>query len=342
MKILVVGSGFSGATIARLLAENDGINSVHVIDKRPHVAGNAYDRMNEYGIRVHEYGPHLFHTKNAGMFQWLSHHIKHDWVEYKHKVLADLGDDGYAVMPPNKETARIVGRENIIDVLYKPYSEKMWGIPFEKLHKSVTDRVKIRDDNNEFYFPDDTYQYLPRRGYTNMIENILDHDKIRVDLSTSFLDVKESDYDHVFNSMPIDEYYDFRHGPLPYRSIMFRHVHVFSEDLLLPVTTVNFTTQSTVNTRITEWRHLPNSGAASRVTTLTYETPCDYTENNNERYYPVKDVDGKNRQTYEMYRAIDNPKMTFIGRCGLYVYIDIDQAVNMAFQTTHKFLEKNV
>ena len=148
----------------------------------------------------------------------------------------------------------------------------------------------------------------------------------------------ESYYDYVFNSMPIDVYFKLQRGPLPYRSIKFHHVNL-PVNKLLPTTVINFTHEEPY-TRMTEWKQMPHHGYGD-WTTITYEEPCDYTQNNLERYYPVKDIDGVNRKIYEQYKAMVPDNMTFIGRCGMYAYIDMHQAINSSLQTVGKFLEKN-
>lgn len=335
MNVLIVGAGFSGAVIARELA--DAGHKVTVIDKRPHIAGNCYDYINEHGIRVHQYGPHLFHTRNKQVFEYLSRFT--EWEEYKHKVKAVLSDGRYVTLPVNAETAQIVGKENIIDTFIRPYTKKMWGMEIEEIDPDVLNRVPIRDDMNELYFPNDEYQFMPKNGYTELFDNMLNHDLIEVKLSTDFHKDMENDYDFIFNSMPIDVYYDFKYGELPYRSIKF-HTVSLPHPRLLPATTVNFT-HNGAYTRMTEWKNIPCHGSNSRMTTITYEEPCDYRDNNLERYYPVKDKNGLNKDIYKHYASIQHPKMEFIGRCGMYVYIDMHQAVSSALASASRFINKH-
>jgi UDP-galactopyranose mutase len=333
MKYLVVGAGFAGAVIARELAE-DGHN-VTIIDKREHIAGNAYDYTNEKGIRVHKYGPHIFHTSNKKAYDWVT---KFDeWVEYKHKVKAQLSDGQYVTLPVNRETKEIVGEANIIDTFYRPYTKKMWGKELEELDASITKRIPIRDDNNELYFPDAAYQVMPKNGYTQVFLQILKHKNIVLALNTPFHKDMEPHYDHTFNSMPIDVYYDYKFGYLPYRSLKFHNVNL-PMAAALPVSVINFTNDGPY-TRITEWKNFPCHGENNQWTTLTYEEPCDYTANDYERYYPVKDINGENQLIYKKYKDIENPKMTFIGRCGMYVYIDMHQAINSSLATVERFKE---
>lgn len=330
-KFLVVGAGFSGAVIARELAEAG--YTVDVIDARDHIGGNAWDFVNDKGIRIHKYGPHIFHTSNKIVYDWVTQFS--EWVEYKHKVKAQLADGRYVPLPVNRETKEIVGEENIIDVFYRPYTKKMWNKDIEELDPNIFTRVAIRDDDNELYFPNDVYQLMPIRGYADVFNEILKHPNIHLSLNTPFDKGMELSYDHIFNSMAIDEYYDYEYGRLPYRSIKFHHRNIPMAKVL-PTSVVNFT-HTGPYTRMTEWKNFPHHGQNDQWTTLTYEEPCDYADNNYQRYYPVKDIDGKNRKLYEQYKAIPKSNMTFIGRCGMYVYIDMHQAINSALTTVKKF-----
>ena len=331
--ILIVGAGFSGAVIARELAEAG--HRVTIIDQRNHIGGNAYDYDHE-GIRIHKYGPHLFHTNNKEVVDWLSKFT--EWVDYKHKVKAQLDDGTYVTLPVNRETKEIVGEENILDTFFRPYTLKMWGKTLDELDPSIINRIPTRDDDNELYFPNDEYQMMPKDGYTKLFENIFKHKYIKVFTGTKFSTSMEKKYDHVFNSMPIDEYFKYKHGELPYRSIKFHHKTV-PMARVLPTATVNFTHNGPY-TRVTEWKNIPNHGIDSKQTIITYEEPCDYKDNNKERYYPVKDVDGVNRETYKKYKEmVDTDRMTFIGRCGMYVYVDMHQAISSALATAKRFLK---
>ena len=335
MRILVVGAGFSGAVIAHQLAKAG--HDITVIDERDHIGGNAYDYTNDKGIRIHKYGPHLFHTNNKKVYDWVTQFD--EWVPYRHKVKAQLHDGTYVTLPVNKETKEIVGEENIISTFFAPYTYKMWGKTIEELDPSILKRIPSRDDDNEFYFPNDLYQVLPKNGYTRVFELILDQKNITTITSQRFNRSMEKEYDHVFNSMPIDDYFGYAYGTLPYRSIKFHHVDL-PMTKVLPTGTVNFTHDGPY-TRVTEWKNLPCHGMNDKYTTLTYEEPCDYMVNDFQRYYPVKDVNGENRKKYEQYKSLTRSNMTFIGSCGMYVYIDMHQAINSALSTAEKFLENN-
>ncbi len=333
MRILVVGAGFSGAVVARECAAAGHL--VKVIDKRNHIGGNAYDYIDENGIRIHKYGPHLFHTNNEKVVQWLSQFT--EWVPYQHKVKAQLNDGTYVTLPVNKATKEIVGEENVLDIFFRPYTKKMWGKSLDELDPSIINRVPIRDDDNELYFPNDEYQMMPKNGYTEIFKNILNHSNIEVECNVEFHQSMEEEYDYVFNSMPIDMYFNYDYGKLPYRSIKFHNV-VLQQPRVLPTATVNFTHDGPY-TRVTEWKNIPAHGKNDYTTVLTYEEPCDYKDNNYERYYPVKDIEGTNKKTYKKYKErVNEDKMTFIGRCGMYVYVDMHQAISSALATSKRFL----
>lgn len=331
--VLVVGAGLSGAVISRILAES-GKYRISVIEKRDEIGGNMFDYTNSKGIRVHKYGPHLFHTNNENVADFVKKYS--EWVEYKHKVKAILKDGSYVTLPVNNVTKKIVGEENIIETFYRPYSEKMWGMKLEQLSPDIMNRVPIRDDENEFYFPNDKFQLIPVNGYTHFINELFKHEAINIKTNTCFDKKMEKDYDIVFNSMPIDEYYDFKFGKLEYRSIKFHNLDL-PLPRILPSAVVNFTHNGPY-TRITEWKAIPFHGQNEMYTSVTYEEPCDPQFNNDEKYYPVKDINGLNRDLYNKYKEIENDKVRFIGRLGLYSYLDMDQCINISLQTAKKIL----
>lgn len=321
--ILVVGAGFSGSVIARELAEID--YNVTIIDQRNHIGGNCYDYIDD-GLRIHKYGPHIFHTSNKIVFDWLSKFTT--WIDYKHSVTA-LYNDEFFIFPPDNATLQLFD-DKIYDIFYNPYTKKMWG---EDVCSSVLKRVK--SNNSTLYFPNDKYQAFPEHGYTKLFENILDHKNINVNLETSFSKEYKHQFYHIFNSMSIDEYYEFCYGELPYRSIKFYHTKEIEHDMPTPV--VNYTTQQKY-TRIVKWNLFPLHGFREQY---TLEEPCDYKNNNYERYYPIYDRLNLNKKIYHKYKTIKNEKTTFIGRCGLYAYIDMDQAVSVALSTVKKFIKTN-
>jgi UDP-galactopyranose mutase len=346
VKILIVGAGFSGATLARCLAETGHV--VTVYDARPHVAGNAHDYVDSNGIRVHKYGPHIYHTSNEQVHEFLSRFT--EWIPYEHKVKA-LWRDRLVPFPYSAATENIVHaytrahdeEVDVIEEFYGRYTRKMWGIEKDRLDPSILARVPIRKNFEARYFPGDKFQFLPRDGYDALILNMLDHENIKVECNRfvsstdikHFLSPEDPDFDHVFPSQPIDEFYDYRFGELPYRSIKF-HTSTVPAPQMFGVPVVNFTHEGPY-TRVTEWKQFPGHGSNDSVTTVTVEEPCDYRDNNMERYYPVKDLEGVNRAKYEQYKAIETPGVTFIGRTGQYVYIDMHQAVNSSLQLAKKF-----
>jgi UDP-galactopyranose mutase len=331
--VLVVGSGLSGAVLSRLLADS-GKFRISVIEKRNEIGGNIFDYTNSKGIRVHKYGPHLFHTNNETVANFVKKYS--EWVEYKHKVKAMLNDGRYVTLPVNNETKNIVGEDRIVETFYRPYSEKMWGMKLEQLSPDIMNRVPVRDDDNEYYFPNDKFQLIPEKGYSHFINQLFKHELISLKTNTPFNKEMENDFDLVLNSMAIDEYYDFKFGRLEYRSIKFHHLDL-PLPRILPSAVVNFTHKGPF-TRITEWKVIPCHGQNDMYTSVTYEEPCDPQFNNDEKYYPVKDLDGINRDLYNKYKEIKNDKVIFIGRLGLYSYLDMDQCINISLQTAKKIL----
>jgi len=328
MNILIVGSGFSGSVLAYELSHAG--HAVTVIDQRSHIGGNAYDYWDD-GILIHKYGPHIFHTDNHSVFQWLSQFT--DWTAYKHRACALLDTGEYVPFPPNLQTINSIGRDKIVDTLYRPYSELFWGCALEDLDPDIFNRVPIREDETDLYYPTHRWQAMPTRGYVPIFEQLLSRSKILLD--TPFEHAMLDSYDYCFNSMAIDEYFNYDLGHLPYRSVKFTH-HRLPGPTLLPTATVNLTSGEKY-TRITEWKHFPNHGTVGE-TVLTYESPCDYRDNNMERYYPVKDGAKQNRELYKQYvERVDSSKIQFIGRCGLYVYIDMHQAINSSLKIAKRF-----
>ena len=372
--VLVVGAGFAGATCARELADR-GIY-VDVIDQRPHIAGNAYDEVLPEGIRIHRYGPHLFHTNNKTVVEWLTRFGT--FVPYKHKVQALLPGGSLAPLPVNRLTLQTVFdvslpdaaaaeaflarqaepiaspanaaeylRANIgatlTDLFFRPYTKKMWSMDLEEMDAAVVKRIPIRTDDVDYYFPDDQHQMLPKEGYTRIFEAILDHPLINITLSRRFEHAMTAGYRHCFNSMPIDEYFDNALGALPYRSIRFKHVDHPADYQLGTAATVNFTDSGPI-TRQTDWSLLPcHHVAKGAVKIVTQEEPCDYRDNQFERYYPVKTSDGRYDAIYANYKAMAGrlENMTFIGRCGTYQYLDMHQVINQTLTMVNKWASDN-
>ena len=369
-QILVVGAGFAGAVYARTLAEA-GLR-VHVIDRRDHIGGNAADFVDQNGVRVHRYGPHLFHTTLTPVFDWLRRFG--DWTPYRHRVRAILPDGSFVPLPINLDTINLVFGEHLTneaeaeaflrqvsvpiddprdagaylrsrigerltDLFFRPYTRKMWGLELEEMDAGVVRRLPIRFDRTDAYFPADPHQALPTEGYTAVFEAIFRHPGIRVTLQTPYLRGMERDYDFCFNSMAIDEYFDCRLGDLPYRSLRF-HTRTMAEWDGEPFSVRNYTDTGPF-TRETWWHCLPNHLVRETGRrTVTVEEPCDYRDNNDERYYPVKTADGRYQARYQEYRKLAEalPNMAFIGRCGTYQYLDMDQVINQSLAGARRWL----
>ncbi len=369
--ILIVGTGFAGATYARTLAEAGC--TVHVIDRRDHIGGNAADWIDANGVRVHRYGPHLFHTNATPVFDWLRRFGS--WTPYLHRVRAILPDGNFAPLPVNLDTINAVFCETLrteaemvnflrgvavpiadpknageylrsrignvlTDLFFRPYTRKMWGLELEEMDASVVKRLPIRFDANDLYFPNDRHQALPAGGYTALFEAIFTHPAISVELSVDYDRSMERSYDFCFNSMAIDEFFDCRLGELPYRSLRFHHKTVTHWDDQ-PYSVRNYTDAGRF-TREAWWHRLPGHlHDETHRRTVTVEEPCDYRHNNNERYYPVKTADGRYQTLYLHYRALADalPNMAFIGRCGTYQYLDMDQVINQSLAGARRWLE---
>jgi len=368
-KILIVGAGFAGAIHARELAEHNFI--VTVIDKRNHIAGNCYDYIDQSGIRVHHYGPHLFHTSNKNVFDYLSKFTK--WINYEHKVVVRLPDQSLVPLPINIETINKVFDQSFINeddvkeflykksiknmnivnaedwlysklgeqltnLFYRPYTKKMWGLDLKEISYSIVKRIKFSFSKEKRYFPNDTIQCLPQKGYTSLFENIYDHENINLNLSTSFDSTMLKDFDFCFNSMPIDEFYNYCFGHLPYRSVKFTH-DILNTDLSSGHVTINYS-DSSIYTRETWWHNITNHHVKkNNLFIRTKEEPCGYEDNNFERYYPVKTHDDKYGKIYQKYKEISQNKMHFIGRCGTYQYLDMHQVINQSLMNVSKWID---
>ena len=349
---LVVGAGFAGATIAERLARDSG-KKVLLCDKRPHIGGNAYDHYDDAGILVHKYGPHIFHTNSRDVFDYLSRFT--DWRPYQHRVLACV-DGQLLPVPINLNTVNRmygtnytsfeleqffksvaepvahvrtsedvivskVGRE-LYEKFFRNYTRKQWDLDPSELDASVTARVPVRTNRDDRYFTD-TYQVMPLHGYTRMFERMLSHPNIQVLLNADYRDVigLVPCADIVFTG-PVDEYFDYRFGKLPYRSLEFRfetrNVPVAQE---APV--INHPNENAF-TRVTEFKYL--TGQEHPKTTLVYE----YARADGDPYYPVPQP--QNAALYKQYQelAAQTAGVHFVGRLGTYKYYNMDQVVAQA------------
>jgi UDP-galactopyranose mutase len=349
---LIVGAGFAGSVLAERLAAGSD-KKVLLCDKRPHIGGNAYDHYNEAGILVHKYGPHIFHTNSRDVFEYLSRFT--EWRPYQHRVRASV--DGQIVpMPINLDTINSlyglkltsfeveeffksvaepceqvktsedvvvskVGRE-LYEKFFRNYTRKQWGLDPSELDASVTSRVPTRTNRDDRYFTD-TYQAMPLHGYTRMFENMLDHPNIKVLLNCDYREIeKEIPFRKMIYTGPVDTFFDYCYGKLPYRSLEFKHeTHDVSVYQSAPV--VNYPNEH-LYTRVTEFKYL--TGQEHAKTSIVYEFP----KSEGDPYYPVPRKE--NGDLYLKYKALAEatPDVHFVGRLATYKYYNMDQIVAQA------------
>ncbi len=355
---LVAGAGFSGATLAERLATQLGAR-VLVVDRRPHLAGNAFDEIDSTGVRVHRYGAHIFHTKSEQVWRYLSHFS--EWYPYVHRVLASL--DGQLVPVPCNLTTlahllglaqaaelerlstryfpdqrkitvlslvnhhhpllRAAGRE-VYEKIFLQYTLKQWGYRPEELDRSVTARVPVLISRDDRYFSD-PYQGIPKDGYTALVERLLDNPLISVELGCDYRSLGNHlrDLPTIYTG-PIDEFFGYVYGHLPYRSLRFQN-YSYGVNRLLPVAVVNHP-NAPGYTRVIEHAHFLDQHVGA--TTVTYEFPEPYEPSANEPYYPVPKQENHHR--YQMYANLASSlagRVFFVGRLAEYRYYDMDQAV---------------
>lgn len=352
---LIVGAGFAGSVLAERLASQLD-QSVLICDKRPHVGGNAYDRYDAAGVLIHQYGPHIFHTASARIFEYLSRFTA--FRPYEHRVLASV--DGQLVpFPINLTTLERlyrrsftpeqaeaffraqaepvahattseevvvskIGRE-LYEKLFRNYTRKQWGRDPSALDASVAARVPARTNRDDRYFTDE-FQAMPADGYTSLFENLLSHDNIRVVLGADYRDLtKHARYRNLIYTGPLDAFFDYRYGPLPYRSLTFEFRTLDCEQLL-PVGVVNYPNEHAY-TRVTEFKHL--TGQRHPKTTVVYEFP----RGDGDPYYPVPSPEAA--ETYRKYKALADAThgVHFVGRLATYKYYNMDQVIGQALAT---------
>lgn len=349
---LIVGAGFAGSILAERLARQSN-KKILIIDTRNHIGGNAYDHYNESGILVHKYGPHIFHTNSRDVFEYLSRFT--EWRRYEHRVLASV--DGQLVpMPINldtinklyglnltafqlteffasiaepKDTIRTsedvvvskIGRE-LYEKFFRNYTRKQWGIDPSELDKSVTARVPTRTNRDDRYFTD-TYQAMPLHGYTRMFERLLAHPNIKIMLNTDYREIQAIiPYREMIYTGPVDGFFDYRYGKLPYRSLDFKH-ETLNERVHQPQAVINYPNEH-LYTRVTEFKYL--TGQEHSKTSLVYEYP----QAEGDPYYPVPRPE--NAELYKQYKALAaaTPRVHFVGRLATYKYYNMDQVVAQA------------
>ncbi|MBA3834303.1 MAG: UDP-galactopyranose mutase [Sphingomonas sp.] len=363
---LVVGAGFAGSVISERLASQHGAR-VLLIDRRPHVGGNAYDEKDEAGILYHKYGPHIFHTNSDMVVDYLSQFT--DWRPYEHRVRACVRDQ-LVPIPINRTTLNklfgldlktdddaaeylasraepvddiqtsedvvinAVGRE-LYELFFQGYTRKQWGLDPSELDKQVTSRIPTRTNTDDRYFGD-KFQAMPLNGYTAMFEKMLDHPLIEKRLGADFRDIKDQAdelADHIVYTGPIDEYFDHRFGKLPYRSLKFDH-RTLDEEQFQEVAVVNYPSPDVPYTRISEYKHL--TGQEHPRTSITYEYPAA----EGDPYYPIPRPE--NQELFKRYEALadETEGVTFVGRLATYRYYNMDQIVGQALATFRRLDEK--
>ena len=361
-RCLVVGAGFAGSVVTRELAEAG--YCVRVVDKRPHIAGNAFDEYNEHGVLVHRYGPHIFHTNGERIFQWLSRFTQ--WRPYEHRVLGVVDGKHYP-FPINRDTLdqlyglelneagaaaffervreprnpvrtsedvvlNSVGRD-LYEKFFLNYTRKQWGLEPSQLKAGVAARIPTRTNTDDRYFTD-AFQAMPAQGYTRMFENILDHPNISVETSVDFADIDDrAAYGHIVFTGPIDAFYGYRFGALPYRSLRFEHEHLAGVAQYQSVGTVNYPNDHAY-TRITEFKHL--TGQVHAGTSIVREYP----QAEGDPYYPIPR--DENEALFKRYEALAaaEPNVTFVGRLAQYRYYNMDQVVGAALAAAKGLIEK--
>ena len=349
---LIVGAGFAGSARAERLAKDAG-KRVLLCDKRPHIGGNAYDYYDEEGLLVHRYGPHIFHTNSREVFEYLSGFTA--WRPYEHRVLASV--DGQLVpIPINLDTVNRlyglsltsfqleeffrsvaekipevrtsedvvvsrVGRE-LYEKFFRGYTRKQWGLDPSELDASVTARIPTRTSRDDRYFTD-TYQVMPRHGYTRMFERMLAHPNIKVLLNTDYREICGTiPFREMIYTGPVDAFFDNCFGKLPYRSLEFQHTTV-NQPVFQPVGTVNYPNENAY-TRVTEFKYL--TGQEHKKTSLVYEFP----RAEGDPYYPIPRPE--NTVLYRQYQALAEQQkdVHFVGRLATYKYYNMDQVVAQA------------
>lgn len=355
--VLVVGAGFAGSVMAERMAEAAGLK-VLVIDRREHFAGNAFDEKDASGILIHRYGPHIFHTNSEDVFAYLSRFT--EWRPYEHRVLAQV-EDKQVPMPINRTTLNMIFDETLsteqeaedflarmaeprdeirtsedvvvskvgqklYEMFFRGYTRKQWGLDPSQLDKSVTSRVPTRVDTDDRYFGD-KFQAMPLNGYTEMFARMLDHPNISILLATEYADVKEKiSFGRMVFTGPIDEYFGFRLGKLPYRSLHFRH-EMIDKAQFQDVAVVNYPDEAVPYTRITEYKYLTGQDAAT--TSITYEFPSA----EGDPYYPIPRPE--NQDLFREYDKLgaQEENVLFVGRLATYRYYNMDQVVGQALAT---------
>lgn len=318
MKVKIVGSGLSGSVAARIL--KDLGHDVIIFETRKHIGGNCFDeKVND--VLMHVYGPHIFHTDDDEVFNFLSKYTEWFDFSYRPKGVTKLG---IISLPYSKKTIKELGRElsqeEISEYIFKDYSEKQWGVPFSEIPKSITNRIpKTKNDEDPTWYSNQKYQCLPKYGYTNIFKNMLND--ITVYLNCDINDWKKENADLTIYTGKIDEYYGYLYGKLPYRSLNFDHSF---RDIGLDNVVYNYNTKEKLYTR--KYDHSYFNYIKPKSTIITKETPVSYNQNNLP-FYPIPWGEGLN--IYSKYKTLaDKEKnVIFLGRLATYTYLDMWMAI---------------
>jgi len=348
---LIVGAGFAGSVMAERLASQLN-KKILIVEKRNHIAGNAYDEYDEHGILVHHYGPHIFHTNSKKVFDYLS--LFTEWKFYEHKVLANLNGELYPV-PINRITlnklydlklktdeevhayynsvkenkTQIINSEDVIvskvgkelfEIFFRHYTKKQWNLEPRDLSPSVCGRIPVRTNDDCRYFTD-KYQFMPKYGYTKMFEKMLQHKNIEVVLNTDYKKIINAiKFNKMIYTGPIDYFFDFQFGKLPYRSIRFEFENL-EKECEQKVAVINHVEAEVPYSRVTEYKHI--TGQKSNTTTLSYE----FFQEEGEPFYPIPTEE--NDRLFMKYFELTKPlqSVIFCGRLAEYHYYNMDQVV---------------
>ena len=363
-RIAVVGAGFSGAVVARELAEAGHL--VEVFEARDHVAGNCHTARHETGVMVHVYGPHIFHTQHERVWEYVQRFGT--FKPYRHRVRAMVGDRAFQ-MPMNlglinaffgrsfspkeaeafvasqadstitepksfeEQGLRLMGRR-LYEAFFAGYTRKQWGVDPKELPASILARLPLRftDDDSYFSHP---YQGIPEHGYTPIVTAMLEHPNVSVRLSVRLPRARLHEYDHTFWSGPIDAYFDFEHGRLAYRTLDFVPEVVDGDHQGCPV--VNYCDAEVPYTRITEHKHFaPWERHDRSVVYREYSRSCG---EHDTPYYPVRLVEEKAQLLEYVRLAREERGVTFLGRLGTYRYLDMDVTIHEALKVADEARE---
>lgn len=366
MKILLVGAGLSGAVIGRTLAEAG--HEITIIDGRDHVGGNCHtERDIDTGVMVHVYGPHIFHTDDEEVWNYVNRFTP--FLPYKNRVkttsqgqvfslpinlhtinqyygktmrpdearafIAELGDDSIEDPRTFEEQALKFVGPDLYEAFFKGYTEKQWGCSPTELPASILKRLPVRfnyDDNYFFH----KFQGMPEQGYTPMIEAILDHPAITVHLDTMYVPDMAAAQDHVFWSGPLDGYFDYRLGRLGYRTLDFERFTDQGDYQGCAV--MNYGDRDVPYTRITEHKHF--APWEVHEGTVCYREFSRAAEPGDIPYYPIRMVDEKAMLADYIKLAEETGGVTFVGRLGTYRYLDMDVTIREAMDTAAAFLDR--